>query len=353
MFKRLNILVTLCVLIFSLTFTATASRAQQALPALPSQAAINNVLAGPNPVYVSTGVPEKVDKVFKSAFGKYKPWNDVSKNLDYSHAASYFSLSSTVLRTLIPMQGASQMALQPNTQTSDGQPAQIIGGQYDVSNGATLVVLVNGSTLRFYTDGTTYTTPFAYVAHSLPSVTPGDAGVLIASDEACFEIGANLACFNPNGTGIDPAAGTSAQQANAKLASVYSYAAAFNYSAAVPDRVGANARAQCTGADNCQPNVVYVASGSSGNGQLIGLMNVLAANDLQAYDQNGKFIGQLAADSYLVIQVTPGGPGVKGALFLVGASGTNYMIPAIGFNGFGNGSNKAGIKDASMCGWAW
>lgn len=352
MIQRIRTLAIVVVILFSLSFSANASRAQQHLPALPSQTAINQVLNGPGPQYVTTGVPEKIDKIFKSAFGKYKPFKDIpKKQLDYSNAGSYFSLSSNVLRTLIPLQGASGMTLAADTQLSDGRNGKLIGGEYDTTDGAVLVFLV-GSTLRFYSDGYTFTTPFAYIGHTLPSLTTADAGILIAADEACYEIGLSLVCFNPYGNGTDPAVATSAQNAYNTLAGVYSFMASFNYTTAVPDIVGANSRAACTGADNCQPNVVYVANGSTGTNQLIGMMNVLAANDLQTYDTNGNFIGQLPADAYLVIQLTASGAGTNGALFLVGAvSGHNYMIPARGFNGFGNGSNKAGVKDASMSGW--
>ncbi len=350
MFQRLRFLIPICVL-FSLAFGANISRAQSSLPALPSQSVINQVLAGGGPVYVTTGVPDKVDKVFKSAFKKFKPFKDGQKQLDYGHAASYFSLSSTVLRTLIPLSGASQMTLQSDIQTPDNQPAKLLGGEYDATTGATLVLLVNGSQLRFYTSDSTYTAPFGYISHQLPSVTTGDLGVSIATNEACYEIGNNLACFNPNGTGVDGSAAASTQAAYNQLAAAFSFSVSFDFSASVTDRVGAAARAQCTGADNCQPNAVYVASGATGQGQIIGLLNVLATNDLKTYDINGRFVGQLLPDAYLVIQATSGGAGSAGALFLVGAKNHTYLIPALGFNGYGNGSNKAAIKDASMGGW--
>jgi len=343
-------LCTLVVLIISFAFSATPGYAQAPLPPLPSQAAINNVLAGGGPDYVSTGVPDKVDKIFKAAFKNYKPFKDIIKHLDYEQAASYFSLSSTTLRTLIPREGAAGMSLVPDITAPDGTPAKVIGGTYDTVNSAVLVLLVNGNQLRFYRDDSNYSTPFAYIGHTVGSVSPQDAGVLIASDEACYQIGLAQVCFNPNGTGVDGAVVSVAQQAYNLLAGVYNFNESFNFNAAVPDRVGANARAQCTGANNCLPNVVYVASGNAGQGQIIGLMNVLATNDLKAYSATGVYIGQLVPGSYLVIQATNGGVGVRGVLFLVGATGQNFMIPASGINGPG-GSGKAAIKDASMHGW--
>jgi len=348
--RNFRVFSAIVILLLSCAFAATPGYAQSSLPALPSQSAINNVLAGGGPVYVSTGVPNKVDKIFKTAFKHYKPFKDIINDLDYGQAASYFSLSSTVLRTLIPRSGAASMTLAPDVTAPDGVPAKVVGGTYDVVNSANLVLLVNGNQLRFYTDDSNYTTPFGYIPHTVGSVSPADAGVLIAADEACFQIGLSQACFNPNGTGVDAAVVSYAQQAYNDLAGVYSFSTSFNFNAAVPDRVGANARAQCTGANNCQPNVLYVASSASGQGQIIGLMKVLAVNDLKAYSASGTFIGQLVSGSYLVIQLSSGGVGSNGVLFLVGASGQNFMIPASGINGAG-GSGKAAIKDASMHGW--
>ncbi len=343
----------------------------QNLPALPSSAAINNVInASQGPQFTPFGVPSAILNGF-SAF--QSPFAGLQTSIDTQESVAYINMGNSLLQIAMPLIGAATTALQPNIQTPDGASARVIGGLYEPSSGDNVVVAVfNGGgnhikELRFYYyNGSSLTyNSVKYKGKKLngeggqPS--PGDQGAGLANTDVCYTIGLDQVCFSPDPGTRDGSVSGIMQQSYQTISQAYNLGDSFDTGNAVPDLIGHNYRLGCAAAGlnggACAPNVVYTAAQNPGPNQPIAIFHVMRANDLSTYDTNGNPVaGGLPPGDYAVLNATPGaGVGSVGVLFLVNAASgqANYLIPSLGMEGFGSIQGEAAIKDGSMGGWAW
>lgn len=369
-------LVVLAALVSSIFGSQNAVGAAQSLPPMPSNTVLHSVIqqAG-SPAFTTLGVPS----FMTAGLTQFTMAPFAGINYDSSHVVHYIDMASSIRQTVLPRLGAASMTLAPNTTSpGDNKPAMVIGGYYDTTVGVAIILATWKDTkpdskidkLRFYTVTSgqlSFTTPYAVAKNKFKGKngqeTPGDVGVLIATNQICLAIGLDQVCFESKPPLRDSSIAPLVDQARNATASAYQYNANFNHSEAVPDLVGANYRSACAntmgsaGNGNnragCAPDIIITASDKPTAGQPMALFNVLAANDLKAFDVHGTYVGQLPAGYYLVLDATPTDvspdPGTITLLFLVNSDTQHhYLIPSQVIEGFATGGKQvAAIKDGT------
>lgn len=287
---------------------------------------------------------------------------------DTAAAVSVFRPGLGLLKTVIPTRGQGRADFVPDIQTADdNRPARLVGTVFEPGAGARQVVVVWGADpdappeeVRFYDSNNKRIADPDYsrlVVRTLRGdvsgfAAPIDQGVLVAARETCYTVGLSQACVAPETFKPDEESVAHATDAAKLLSETYAFEVEFDLEGAVSELIGTRARQACArsmGAlrsdtarvvRGCDVNLVFTGVLEQIEGQPIGLFNVLANAELDAFDLQGKPVSRLPAGAYLVVDVTPPAareePGSAGALLLANADGrTHFLIPSRVMEGFG------------------
>jgi hypothetical protein len=387
-YKRILIVIGVCVIYFALaTAPGRAQGGGQPIPLLPDRAVIDKMIQdSQGPTLTAIRAPSTL--LGDLATG---PFGDLARRADVNRAIHAISPDTAgPLRTVIPLVGAADGMLQPDTKTpDDGLPAQVIGVSYESGKGSMAVVAVwkdKGSKkptdIRFYQRGKPLPTDVAYKigvrkfkGDQSGKASAADQGAIIAARETCYTFGLDQVCYGPQKYVRDDRIASVAEKTAAELSAVYDFRVKFDLDGAVAEIVGSNQRTLCDRAfstprqfpakvpPDCAVNLIFTAVTKIQAGQPIGLFRVLRDANMKTYDVQGNLVGKLPAGSYLVMDATSPDvvdtPGAPGALFLVNANGSdNFLIPSQVAEGFGGSDDpdadsrrgQAAIKDAFISG---
>ncbi len=385
--KRVLIVIGVCMMYLALaTVSGRAQGAPQPLPPLPDRAVIDQMIAD------SKGPTSALIAVPTSLLGGLKggPFGDLTQRADAGKAVHVMSYDASSVRTFVPLVGAADGRLQPDTKTpDDGLPAQVIGVSLASGKGSVVLVAVWKDTgskkptdIRFYQDGKLQPADVAYTINvrnfkgdRSRKVSTGDQGAIIAARETCYTFGLNQVCFGPKKFVRDERIAAVVEKTSAELSAAYDFDVKLDLDGGVAEVIGSNQRAVCTREfgqsrqfpnkvlPGCTVNLVFTGVTKMLDGQPIGLFQVLRDVDMKAYDVQGNLVGKLPAGSYLVLDATPpevaATPGATGALFLVNANGAeHFLIPSQVVEGFGSSDDpdadsrrgQAAVKDGFIGG---
>jgi hypothetical protein len=376
--KRIPALLAL-VLLLSLAFQPSSSAQtteRRPLPPMPSQTAINNVVAQTGgAVFTPIDIPASVLADVGAIAGIFS-----GSILDTDRAVHYIDSMGTLRESVVPIANLHLLPLAP-MQSVPGSPSRvgmIIGALHQPSRDAMWIVvtftgiLLQPDTVRFYYSPTeyyeqkakvgTFTDPEAGARASL-----ADAGGAMSSQRTCLTVGLQQVCWNPYSPqqlrDQDKPAEKVAR-AEARFRQIYKFRADIDAEQAVPDLLGKSLRENCAATlvaaasfqqiEDCRPNVFFAAAKELLPNQPIGLIVVKRAADVRTYNRKGVFVGELPAGKYLIMQ-TPMAielPGMPTALYLIGLNGSRYLIPSTVLQGFGVGAQRkkhaAAIRDGMV-----
>jgi hypothetical protein len=389
MFKRVIIGLVVLFLVGGIASQRAAANPPP-LPPLPSQTAINSVIAQSNgATFTPMGVPTVVTNQLATFTGVFSGAQNMFSAADAVH---YISTTGALLETVIPLNNSRTEILDPiiTTPGSDPRPGKIVGAVFQPSLGVMIVVAVfkpeafscpncePPEKVRFYYNSTQYYEYSIIYSQFLDPngdalVEPVDAGAAIAHKVSCVTVGLEQVCWEPysySSVRQEPTPKDMIYNAYTNFKDLYDLSVDFYVDDAVPDLLGQSQRNACASQlasatsfgslASCLPNLIISASKEQQSGQPIAIFVLTAAADVRTYDTNGTFIGGLPAGQYLVIDATPNllFPGTPTVSFLVNANGVNhYLIPSVRMQGFGLSpsydNRQAGIRDgfASYHGW--
>lgn len=372
---RLTIAVTITALLVIVTGPSQAG--PPALPALPSAAVLNSVIAqSSGPTFTPLGIPASVIPALTQFGGVF---DGVENRVSESDAISYLGTGGILKETVLPLKNSGSHTLTANI-TAPGAnplPGKVVGALYQPYRGTMVLVSVfrNGrpDRLRMYTTNTQYQ-EYNVTVDKFKSRTANsyDEGAIIGQALSCVTVGLSQVCWPPTNPAVreqgHPQNVVSAAYNRAK--SAYQLTVNFFLTDAVPDLIGKQKRAGCDAAFNtltgpvqnltaCDPNLYVTAARQQKAGQPIALWVVDEKADLKGFTYNGVYLGYIPAGEYLVMNATPNvtTPGQTGVLMLVNINDKNkhYLIPSVRMQQYAQPLQLpvASIKDGCTWYYGW
>ncbi|MBC8100416.1 MAG: hypothetical protein H7Y11_13310, partial [Armatimonadetes bacterium] len=310
------VLIVMIVIVLGLVFPSFAN--PPALPPVPSASILQQVINQGAPTFTPLGVPDAAITALVAFGGVF---NGVENRVDVNQAVSYLATGGTLKETVIPLTNSGSTSLTPNMTTPDGKRGKIIGAVYQPYRGsrATLVLVVvfkksKPDKVRMYYTNTQF---YEYSAKwgTFPSSVAGtyDEGALISHDLSCVTVGNKQVCWEPasySGVREQPYPKDVIYDAYTRAKDTYDLNNDFFVDDAVPDLIGPNVRANCAaqldsgGGSACDPNLYFSAS-KEANNDLMAIFVVDSPADLDAFTDEGTYVGSLPAGEYVVVNATP------------------------------------------------
>jgi hypothetical protein len=352
----------------------------RALPALPSQTAINQVINQTSGLpFIPLGAPNSVLNKLSTFTGVFK---GVQAKFDRNQTIHYIKSNNQLTESVLPLLNSGSAKLDPDI-TAPGlepRPGKIVGALLQPSRlGREVQVIVAifkpnlpqdpPEKVRFYYNSTQYYEYSIIWGQFSKGKDKFDDGAVVAQKYSCVTVGLEQVCWVPYDYNVlrdQPKAKDIAYAAYTEFKNVYNLGVDFYVDDAVPDLVGISRRTACaaslpsaTNFNNlpaCKPNLIFTAAKERRPNQPLGIFVVLEKADIRTYLPNGQYIGQLPAGKYLVMDASPAvvTKGSIAALFLVNVDTVNhYLIPSRVIAGFSESSAIAEPQAAIKDGYLW
>jgi hypothetical protein len=373
--KIVSLLIIVVMLCLGLVIPISAN--PPALPTVPSNAVLQQVISQSGPVtYVPLGVPDSV-MLSLANFGGVL--NNVENMVDENQAVNYIATGGLLKETVIPLINSGSVPFSPNITApgSNPKPGRILGALYQPTYNTRVLVGIfkSGNKLdkiRMYSSNTAYQEYSVYVGNFASSVAGTyDEGALISHKLSCVTVSNKQVCWDPINYNVvreEPYPKNVIYAAYTRAKNKYDLKNDFFVDDAVPDIIGTDNRTACSnalmtlGAAACDPNLYFSAAKEKSSNNVIGLFVVDSPADVTTFNTQGIFIGSLPAGEYVVINATPNitTQGQIGVLFLVNInSNTHYLIPSVRIQQHAQSDAfqkpVASIKDGATWyyGWGW